>query len=89
MTIFFLLLVSLFAVKISAIGPSLKIWTYPENAKDVTTVSSPGAALIGGGKDCDPAFAYLANNANGGDFLVIRASGKRKYYFFIVIKDHI
>ncbi len=67
----------------SAIGPNVKIWTFPEGTKDKTTVPSPGAALIGGGKDCDPAFSYLANNANGGDLLVIRASGDDAYNPYI------
>lgn len=38
-----------------------------------------GLSLNGGGRDVDAAFAKMIRNANGGDFLVLRASGADGY----------
>lgn len=38
-----------------------------------------GYALMGGGKDLDAAFQWLCGRADGGDFLVLRASGTDDY----------
>jgi len=41
--------------------------------------TTPGFALMGGGKDLDAAFRWLCDRAGGGDFLVLRASGDDDY----------
>jgi cyanophycinase len=49
------------------------------NGKDVVTKPTFGLALMGGGSDLDEAFRWLCNHGNGGDFLVLRASGDDDY----------
>ena len=45
------------------------------NANDVTTSTTPGTVLMGGGTDVDAAFQWMCQRSGDGDFLVIRASG--------------
>ena len=49
------------------------------NRTDVITAPIPGFALMGGGKDLDEAFRWLCEHANGGDFVILRASGDDAY----------
>ncbi|MGB6688677.1 MAG: cyanophycinase [Terracidiphilus sp.] len=49
------------------------------NAADVSVKPRAGYALMGGGKDLDEAFKWLCDRANGGDFLVVRATGTDAY----------
>ena len=58
------------------------------NGADVETKPSPGYLLAGGGKDVDPAFQWFLTRANGGDALVLRASGGAAYnpYFLSLAK---
>src|ERR1700753_305008 len=49
------------------------------NSADVKTQTEPGFALIGGGKDLDPAFQWMCHRSGGGDFLIIRATGTDAY----------
>ena len=58
------------------------------NAADVQTKPTPGYLLAGGGKDVDPAFKWFLTRANGGDALVLRASGGDAYnpYFHTLAK---
>jgi cyanophycinase len=42
-----------------------------------------GFALMGGGDDLDEAFGWLCERANGGDFLVLRATGDDEYNPYI------
>lgn len=49
------------------------------NAEDVSVKPRAGYALMGGGKDLDEAFKWLCDRANGGDFLVVRATGTDAY----------
>jgi cyanophycinase len=42
-----------------------------------------GVALMGGSTDQDPAFRFMAQRADGGDFLVLRASGAGDYNEYI------
>src|SRR5947209_1252635 len=49
------------------------------NAQDRTTKPEPGFALMGGGKDQDEAFKWMCKKANGGDFLILRATGTDAY----------
>lgn len=54
-------------------------WIYPDSAHFKNTTTVPGAALIGGGSDCFEAFQWQISHANGGDFVVLRASGSDIY----------
>jgi cyanophycinase len=49
------------------------------NANDVTTSTTPGTVLMGGGTDVDAAFQWMCQRSGNGDFLVIRASGTDAY----------
>jgi cyanophycinase len=49
------------------------------NPADVKTSTRPGFALIGGGKDLDPAFQWMCHRSGGGDFLILRATGTDAY----------
>lgn len=50
---------------------------------DVKAHPHAGYALIGGGKDLDEAFQWLCERADGGDFVVLRASGTDAYNPYI------
>lgn len=61
------------------------VWTLPENPSDVSVAGTlPGSALIGGGRDCVPAFEFMISHAKQGDFVVLRASGKDDYNYEIM-----
>jgi cyanophycinase len=49
------------------------------NPADVQSRTEPGFALIGGGKDLDPAFQWMCHRSGGGDFLILRATGTDAY----------
>ena len=49
------------------------------NKDDVQTTPTAGIAMMGGGTDLDEAFRWLCNKGNGGDFLVLRATGDDDY----------
>lgn len=49
------------------------------NKDDVETKPSAGVAMMGGGTDLDEAFRWLCNKGNGGDFLILRATGDDDY----------
>ena len=84
---FVISLAVLFSIALSAAavaGPhSFDSWCLGKCGKDAHTVSQPGAVLMGGGKDTDEAFVWQIKNANGGDFLVLRASGDDAYNNYI------
>lgn len=46
---------------------------------DVTTATSAGVVLMGGGTDVDAAFQWMCSLSGNGDFLVIRAAGTDAY----------
>ena len=48
-------------------------------ATDRAAKFQAGFALMGGGEDLDTAFRWLCRKAGGGDFLVLRATGKDDY----------
>jgi cyanophycinase len=50
---------------------------------DSTATPVAGTAMMGGGKDLDPAFRWLCKKANGGDFLVLRAHGDDDYNSYV------
>lgn len=49
------------------------------NSQNSNAAPLPGTALMGGGKDLDEAFRWLCHKGNGGDFLILRASGGDDY----------
>jgi cyanophycinase len=49
------------------------------NSQDVQTKTDAGTAMMGGGTDLDEAFRWLCNKGNGGDFLILRATGDDDY----------
>lgn len=53
------------------------------NAGDVTTPTTAGLLLMGGGPDVDEAFQWMSKKSGGGDFVVIRASGTDAYNPYI------
>jgi len=53
------------------------------NSGDVTTSTSAGLLLMGGGTDVDAAFQWMIQKTGGGDFVVIRASGTDAYNPYI------
>ena len=59
------------------------VWCSGNCNHDKHTESSPGAVLMGGGTDTNEAFAWQISNANGGDFVVMRASGDDAYNEYI------
>jgi len=53
------------------------------NQQDVETKTSAGIAMMGGGSDLDEAFRWLCNEGNGGDFLILRATGDDDYNEYV------
>jgi cyanophycinase len=53
------------------------------NENDVTTSTTPGTVLMGGGTDVDAAFQWMCQRSGNGDFLVIRATGTDAYNPYI------
>lgn len=49
------------------------------NSADSAATPRPGFALMGGGTDLNAAFRFLCQRANGGDFVILRASGDDAY----------
>ena len=49
------------------------------NANDITTSTTAGTVLMGGGTDVDAAFQWMCQRSGNGDFLVIRATGTDAY----------
>lgn len=53
------------------------------NPNDVTTSTTAGTVLMGGGTDVDAAFQWMCQRSGNGDFLVIRATGTDAYNPYI------
>jgi cyanophycinase len=53
------------------------------NPTDITTPTTPGTVLMGGGTDVDAAFQWMCQRSGNGDFLVIRATGTDAYNPYI------
>jgi cyanophycinase len=53
------------------------------NGADVTTPTSAGTLLMGGGTDVDAAFQWQIDKAGGGDLVVIRVSGADGYNDYV------
>ncbi|MBM3760728.1 MAG: cyanophycinase [Acidobacteria bacterium] len=62
---------------------TLAQYTRDGNPQDIITKPQPGYLLMGGGKDVEKAFEWLIAKSNGGDFLVLRASGTPAYNPFV------
>jgi cyanophycinase len=62
-------------------APASAKWKYfrSGNAADSTAKPMGGFALMGGGAQQDPAFRFLCERANGGDFLILRANTEDDY----------
>jgi cyanophycinase len=56
-------------------------WKYfrTGNSADSSAIPRGGIALMGGGSRQDPAFKFLCEHANGGDFLILRADTDDDY----------
>jgi cyanophycinase len=78
----FLLLVSLACVAHPAQADSYK-YIRTGNKEDVQIKPVAGIAMMGGGSDLDEAFAWLCNKGNGGDFLILRATGDDDYNSYV------
>jgi cyanophycinase len=53
------------------------------NKNDVETKAVAGVALMGGGDDLDDAFRWLCQKGNGGDFVILRATGDDDYNSYV------
>src|SRR5215470_11761518 len=53
------------------------------NPSDVSTTTTAGTVLMGGGTDVDAAFQWMCQRSGNGDFLVIRATGTDAYNPYI------
>ena len=79
LTVFFALLWP----SLAAFGAKQYSYFRVGNATDVTTSTTPGTVLMGGGTDVDAAFQWMCQRSGGGDFLVIRATGTDAYNPYI------
>jgi cyanophycinase len=53
------------------------------NKNDIQTKPAAGIAMMGGGSDLDEAFRWLCQKGNGGDFLILRATGDDDYNSYV------
>jgi cyanophycinase len=53
------------------------------NQSDLQTKPAAGIAMMGGGTDLDEAFRWLCQMGNGGDFLILRATGDDDYNSYV------
>src|SRR6266478_9528804 len=74
-----------FAICFTVPGFCAKQYSYFRlgNPTDVTTATTPGTVLMGGGTDVDAAFQWMCQRSGNGDFLVIRATGTDAYNPYI------
>jgi cyanophycinase len=65
----------------AAVAPEPAKWKYfrTGNLADSTAKPAPGFALMGGGAHQEPAFHFLCERTNGGDFLILRADTDDDY----------
>lgn len=54
------------------------------STQDVSTPTSGGTVLMGGGPDVDEAIQWMINKSGGGDFVILRASGGTGYNQYIL-----
>lgn len=82
---FLLILIFLPSILLASASSEETTWKYFRlgNKEDVQTKPVAGTAMMGGGKDLDDAFRWLCEKGNGGDFLVLRASGDDDYNSYV------
>jgi cyanophycinase-like exopeptidase len=80
-SITYLLLLALLAVPAHG-GRKLK-YIRVGSQNDVSTRTTAGTVLMGGGDDVDAAFQWMCERSGNGDFLVISAKGKAEYNPYI------
>src|SRR5437899_353229 len=80
--VFASLIVALFAAH-SAFGAKSYSYFRVGSPNDITTSTTAGTVLMGGGTDVDAAFQWMCQRSGGGDFLVIRATGTDAYNPYI------
>ncbi len=73
----------LFAACTSVAGASSSVYRRLGNPQDIHIQPTAGIAMMGGGRDLDEAFRWLCERGNGGDFLVLRATGDDAYNAYI------
>jgi cyanophycinase len=59
------------------------------NKNDLPIASTTGIAMMGGGSDLDEAFRWLCEKGDGGDFLILRATGDNGYNSYIQKLCHV
>ena len=72
-------------------GPGYEYYRYGNQLPAAATLTpTPGLALDGGGGDIDALFAWMGAKANGGDFLVLGATGNGYYdpYIYKLNRAH-
>lgn len=77
-----LVLISCSSASALGLSPSYKYKRLGSDL-DAQTHTDPGIAMMGGGADLDEAFRWLCGKANGGDFLILRATGKDDYNKYV------
>jgi cyanophycinase len=75
-------LLSLVSVSLSAAKAQYEYHVVGSSA-DVTTSTTAGTVLAGGGADVAAAFQWMITRSGGGDFVVIRATGTNAYNSWI------
>jgi cyanophycinase-like exopeptidase len=78
----FFLASTILLISISAHAASYQYFRLGNKA-DIQTTPAAGIAMMGGGSDLDEAFSWLCKKGNGGDFLVLRATGNDDYNSYI------
>jgi cyanophycinase len=78
-------LVVAFSLLVAPGQAAKKTFTYVRvgSSADADAAATPGTVLMGGGTDVDDAFRWMCASANGGDFLVLRATGTDAYNPYI------
>ncbi len=82
---FLLPLISILILGLAATPAQATSWQYFRlgNKDDAQVHPAAGTAMMGGGEDLDEAFLWLCKKANGGDFLVLRATGDDAYNDYV------
>lgn len=74
----------------SSISANSSHYTYYSvgSSNDVVTETTFGQVYMGGSTDVDEAFEWMIEKANGGDFLILRASGADGYNQYVSDLSH-
>src|SRR5690349_17270989 len=78
-----ILLLCVLSVTLPALAAKQYSYFRVGNTNDVTTPTTGGTVLMGGGTDVDAAFQWMCQLSGNGDFLVIRATGTDAYNPYI------